>query len=62
MTIDLTKTDPRQYQVEIERALTHAGYIAVAEALHGKRARDLMEVLVELPEGVEIKLWETNDE
>jgi hypothetical protein len=58
MTIDLSRTDPRDYLHEIERCLTIAGYIAVVEALHGKRARDLMEVWVELPEDVEIKLWE----
>ena len=61
MTIDLSTVAPRDYLHEIERALTTAGYIAVVEALHSKRARDLNEVWVELPEDVEIKLWEATN-
>jgi hypothetical protein len=61
MTIDLATTDPRDYQREIERALTKGGHIAVAEALHGSRPRDLAEVLALLPDDVEIKLWEVAD-
>ena len=57
MTIDLSHTDPRNYMAEIEKALTLAGYPAVAEALHSKHARDLMEVWVLLPDDVEIKLY-----
>ena len=61
MTIDLSKTDPRNYQTEIERALCLGGFVAVAEALHSARPRDLCEVWPLLPEDVEIKLWEVSD-
>lgn len=61
MTIDLSKTDPRDYLTEIKRVLTIKGYIAVAEALHSAHPRDLCEVWVMLPEDVEIKLWEVSD-
>lgn len=61
MTIDLATTEPRDYQREIERALTKAGYVAVAEALHSSRPRDLAEVLAMLPDDVEIKLWEVSN-
>lgn len=61
MTINLSAVDPRDYQREIERALTKSGHIAVAEALHGAHPRDLAEVLAMLPDDVEIKLWEVSN-
>ncbi len=61
MTIDLTKTDPRNWLSEVERALTLANFPAVAEALHSAHPRDLAEVFVLLPEDVSIKLWEVSD-
>ena len=61
MTIDLSRIDPRQYQHVIEAALTNGGYIAIAEALHSARPRDLCEIWPLLPEDVEIRLWEVTD-
>lgn len=61
MTIDLTKTDPRAYLAEIERALVQSGMTAAASLLHTAHPRDLTEVFVLLPEDVSIKLWEVSD-
>jgi hypothetical protein len=58
MLIDLSLVAPRNYQAEIERALTRAGFVAVAEALHSARPRDLIEIWPLLPEEVSIKLQE----
>ncbi len=61
MTIDLSNIEPRDWHHAIEAALTRAGYIAVAEALHSKHARDLMEVFVELPDDVKITFGEADE-
>ena len=61
MTITLPTDSPRTWQHVIEVALTRGGYIAVAEALHSARPRDLAEVLVLLPADVNIAWEEAND-
>ena len=55
MTITLPLPLPRDWLHEVERALTRAGYIASAEALHSRHPRDLAEVWVLLPEDVEVR-------
>lgn len=61
MTINLTSVHPREWQREIERALTNGGYIAAAEALHSARPRDIAEVLVMLPDDVQIQIEEVSN-
>ncbi len=58
MTIDLPFPLPRDWLRTIETELTKGNHIAVAEALHSARPRDLAEVWVLLPDDVSIKLWE----
>jgi phage tail protein X len=56
MTITLPLPLPRDWLRLVETALTTGNYPAVAEALHSARPRDLAEVWVLLPEGIEIRL------
>jgi len=58
MTIILPLPLPRDWLRVIETALTNGRYIAVAEALHSARPRDVAEVLALLPEDVEIRYAE----
>ena len=58
MTITLPLPLPRDWLRIIETALTTSNHIAVAEALHSARPRDLAEVWVLLPEDVQISFDE----
>jgi hypothetical protein len=60
MTINLSQTDPRDYLRDIERALCTAGRLAAVAAIHSGRPRDLAELLILLPDDVELRLWEAS--
>ncbi len=62
MTITLPLPLPYNWLHLIEAALTMSNHIAVAEALHSARPRDLAEVWVLLPEDVLITFEEVPDD
>jgi hypothetical protein len=62
MTITLPLPLPRDWLRIIDAALTNGNHIAVAEALHSARPRDVAEVFALLPEDVEITFQEASNE
>jgi len=58
MTITLPLPLPRDWLRIIDAALTNGNHIAVAEALHSARPRDVAEVMALLPDDVLISFQE----
>ena len=62
LTIDLSQTAPRDYQRTIEAALNRAGRADVIDRIRARNPRDMVEVLIMLPDDVLVRFWRTDDE